>query len=201
MIFIIDYNLGNPESVRNILKHIGIDSKISNDPSEIRDASKLILPGVGNFKQGISNLHNMNLFPVLNELVLSQRIPILGICLGMQLLCDFSEEGDCNGLGWINANVLKFDKVNNHMKIPHMGWNYVNASSNNKLIITPELQRFYFVHKFYVKCNDSSNSVGVTDYFGNFTSMIQKDNIFGCQFHPEKSHRFGMSVLANFANL
>jgi glutamine amidotransferase len=202
MIVIIDYGIGNLASVLNMFKKIGIkDVCISSDISIIEKADKLLLPGVGSFDAGMNNLEKSELIPVLNKKVLIEKTPILGICLGMQLLTQKSEEGLKQGLGWIDGETVKFNFNNNaHLKIPHMGWNYVNVKKENPLIDINEKKRFYFVHSYYVKCKEEQ-SIGTTYYGFDFTCMINKENIFGAQFHPEKSLRFGMKFLENFVKL
>jgi glutamine amidotransferase len=200
MITIIDYGMGNLGSVYNMFKRVGVKSQISSDIKEIEKADKLLLPGVGAFDNAIKRLKEMDLIPVLNYKALEQKIPILGICLGMQLLTNGSEEGKEKGLGWIAADTLKFNFEDNRLKIPHMGWNTVTQS--NKSVLTdnlPEEPRFYFVHSYYVKVKDEKNSILKTNYGLEFDSAIQNGNIFGTQFHPEKSHKFGMKIFENFA--
>jgi glutamine amidotransferase len=202
MIVIIDYGIGNLASVLNMFKKIGAkDVCVSSDNSIIEKADKLILPGVGSFDAGMNNLEKSELIPVLNKKVLIEKTLILGICLGMQLLTQKSEEGIKPGLGWIDGETLKFNfNNNNKLKIPHMGWNYVNVKKENTLIDINEKNRFYFVHSYYVKCKEEQ-SIGTTHYGHDFTCMVNKENIFGAQFHPEKSLRFGMKFLENFVKL
>jgi glutamine amidotransferase len=202
MIVVIDYGIGNIASVLNMFKKIGAkDVCISSDNSIIEKADKLLLPGVGSFDAGMNNLEKSGLIPILNNKVLIEKTPILGICLGMQLLTQKSEEGIKPGLGWIDGETLKFNfNNNNELKIPHMGWNYVNVKKENPLIDINEKNRFYFVHSYYVKCNEEQ-SISTTQYGFDFTCMVKKENIFGAQFHPEKSLRFGMKFLENFVKL
>jgi glutamine amidotransferase len=205
MIGIINYGLGNLKSVQNIVNKQNGNSIILNNPSDYNNnIDKLILPGVGSFDYGMQNLNNNNWVNLLNELVLIKKIPILGICLGMQLMCMNSEEGILNGLGWIDAKVLKFRNINlQKIKIPHMGWNTVEIINKNNLLfnsITKE-QRFYFVHSYYVKLNQQKDESTYTNYSLNFTSAFMKDNIYGVQFHPEKSHKFGMNLINNFISI
>lgn len=204
MIIIVDYKMGNIGSVVNMLKKIGVKSKLSANPEEILCAEKLLLPGVGSFDSGMRNLQDAGLIEVLNKRVLIDRIPILGICLGMQLLMDNSEEGSLAGLGWINGEVKRFDfgLDDRNLKVPHMGWNIVNPKETHTLFKDFEPEgRFYFVHSYYAKCKYDENILGVTNYGYEFTSCIRKENIFGAQFHPEKSHKFGMKILKNFAEM
>ncbi|MES2131524.1 MAG: imidazole glycerol phosphate synthase subunit HisH [Bacteroidota bacterium] len=203
MIVIIDYGIGNLASVLNMFKKIGVrDVIISGDKEVINKADKLLLPGVGAFDTGMSNLENSGLVPVLNKKVLEQKVPILGICLGMQLLTKRSEEGAKAGLGWIDGETVKFNlNPDLKLKVPHMGWNYINIKRENKLVDMQSKNRFYFVHSYYVKCFDESQSIATSNFGNDFTCMVNKENIYGAQFHPEKSLKFGMKVLENFANL
>jgi glutamine amidotransferase len=203
MIVIIDYGLGNLASVQNMFKKLGTkDVVISNDLDIIKKASKLILPGVGSFDTGMINLESSGLLNCLNEKVLVQKTPILGICLGMQLMTKKSEEGVKSGLGWINAETIKFNFPDDtSFKVPHMGWNYVSIKKENSLIELNTKNKFYFVHSYYVKCSDTEDIMGTTNYFEEFTCFFNHNNIFGVQFHPEKSLKFGMKLLENFAKL
>jgi glutamine amidotransferase len=199
MITIIDYGLGNLVSVKNMLKKLGINSLTTDKPDEINSAKKLILPGVGAFDNGMKLIKEKGLQDVLNKKVLIEKTPILGICLGMQLLTKSSEEGVLPGLGWIDANTVKFEFADKSLKIPHMGWNYIDVKKENKLIHRSGKQRFYFVHSYYVKCNTATDVIATSNYGMDFACSVNHDNIFGVQFHPEKSLKFGMSVLNNFA--
>ena len=203
MIVIIDYGLGNLASVLNMFKKIGVrDVIVSNDKDIISKAKKLILPGVGAFDAGMSQLEKLNLIPLLNKKVLEDKIPIFGICLGMQLLTKQSEEGVKKGLGWIEAETLKFDlNPSLKLKVPHMGWNYITVQKENPLIDLHSKNRFYFVHSYYVKCFNETQSLATSHFGTDFTCMVNKDNIYGAQFHPEKSLKFGMKLLENFAKL
>ncbi len=195
--------MGNLRSVMMKFERLKIQSRISRNPEEILSAEKLILPGVGHFAEGMKNIKEFGLLEVLNEVVLIKKKPVLGICLGMQLLTKHSEEGDCNGLGWIEASTRKFKfEENLKLRIPHVGWNKVNQKQKSILYKDiPNLTRFYFTHTYSVRCNDSAISYGETEYGDSFTSVIQKDNIFGTQFHPEKSHLLGLKLIENFSTL
>ena len=183
-----------------MLRKLGYDSLITNTIEDIERADKLILPGVGAFDKGMQNLKSLGLIPVLDRKV-KNGTPILGICLGYQLLSKSSEEGAVEaGLGWIDAETIKFKFEDNSIRVPHMGWNSLKNTEKSILFkgIVDD-NRFYFVHSYYVRCNDESIKAAETDYAGDFTSAIEKNNIFGVQFHPEKSHKHGMIVLKNFA--
>jgi imidazole glycerol-phosphate synthase subunit HisH len=200
MITIIDYKTGNLGSIQNILKKIGEQSVVTSDKDEIAKAKKLILPGVGAFDTGMQNLNDLGLIEVLNEKVLNQKTPVLGICLGMQLLSGGSEEGSLKGLGWIDAKAIRFrftDTV--EYKIPHLGWNFIKQHKQSRLLdnMYPDA-RFYFVHSYFIQAGSSQDVLTSTIYETEFTSAVEKDNIMGVQFHPEKSHKFGMKLLKNF---
>lgn len=203
MIVIIDYGIGNLASVLNMFKKIGTkDVMISGDPDQIYKADKILLPGVGAFDTGMANLENSNLIPVLQSKVLKEKVPLLGICLGMQLLTNKSEEGLKAGLGFIDAETVKFKFApEQNLKIPHMGWNYIKVQQQNKLIALDTKHRFYFVHSYYVKCNNLENSIATANYGQDFSCMINRENIYGAQFHPEKSLKFGMEILSNFSKI
>lgn len=203
MIKIIDYGMGNLGSIHNMFKHIGVESVITDDLGEIKSAKKLLLPGVGSFDKAMRRINEMGLREVLDEKAHVEKIPVMGICLGMQLLTGGSEEGNEKGLDWIEADTVKFRFENNHYKIPHMGWNLVHPQKQIPLIDDlPEEPRFYFVHSYYVKVKNEENTLLKTTYGDiEFDSGIVKDNIFGLQFHPEKSHKFGMKLFENFAKI
>jgi glutamine amidotransferase len=201
MINIIDYGMGNLGSVRNMLARVGAESTITSDPDDVAVATKLILPGVGSFDHAMQRLKLLDLLPVLREKVLSEGIPILGLCLGMQLLTNRSEEGELPGLGWIDAQTRRFD-VSDGLPVPHMGWNTVEASAQAGILTDlPEQSRFYFVHSYYVECESEYTVLGTTEYGTRFHSAIGRDNILGLQFHPEKSHRYGQLLLRRFNEL
>lgn len=196
--------MGNIASIENMLKKIGVKSIVTSDPAVIAEAEKIILPGVGSFDYGMNNLNQLGITEILKKKVLVEKTPILGICLGMQLLTKGSEEGVLPGLGFINAQTVKFTnkQLDEEIKIPHMGWNYIEV--NNKSILFDDIEeevRFYFVHSYYVKCEENKSVLAYTNYGKKFASVIGEDNIFGVQFHPEKSHRYGMNLLKNFVEL
>ena len=203
MIVIIDYGLGNLASVLNMFKKIGVtEVVVSGDMDVIAKANKLLLPGVGAFDGGMGNLEKSGLIPVLNNKAIKEKVPVLGICLGMQMLSKKSEEGVKPGLGWIDAETIKFElDPALKLKVPHMGWDYIKVKRQNPLIEIDSKSRFYFVHSYHVKCLDEKQSLATCNFGVDFTCMVNKDNIFGTQFHPEKSLKFGMKLLENFAKL
>lgn len=193
--------MGNIFSIVNMLKRIGYESYVAKSPVELEKATGIILPGVGSFDYGIKNLQDLGFYTYLTEIYPSLEKPLLGICLGMQLLTNSSEEGVLPGLGLIDAYTIKFPAQNgdSSYKIPHMGWNYVHDVDSMLLRGFQEIPRFYFVHSYYVHCKNQSDIDGTTDYSVSFSSIVNKGNTWGVQFHPEKSHRFGMQLLRNFA--
>ena len=197
--------MGNLGSIKNMFKYIGVESKIESDLDKIKNASKILLPGVGSFDTAMKKINESGLKEVLNEKALKEQVPVLGICLGMQLLTNSSEEGILDGLGWVDAKTMSFKSViDKKYRIPHMGWNIVSESNESKLtdgFKDFDETRFYFVHSYFVKVENEKNSILKTDYGLKFDSAIQKDNIFGAQFHPEKSHKFGMNIFKKFAKI
>jgi len=199
LITIIDYGMGNIASIQKMLKKIGYDSELTNNKERILNSQKIILPGVGAFDYGMKNLKDQDLIQVLRYKAIEKKTPFLGICLGMQLLGKSSEEGQEEGLSLIDFNTIKFKFDNVKLKIPHMGWNYIEYNSDSKLFKDMyEEARYYFVHSYYVENNDSY-TIARANYGFDFSAAVRKDNILGVQFHPEKSHKFGMRLLKNFA--
>jgi glutamine amidotransferase len=200
MVAIVDYGMGNLRSVEKACIRAGKECCITSDAAQIEKAEKLILPGVGHFKSGMENLKQRGLIEVLNRSVMDKKTPLLGICLGMQLLTNYSEEGKTKGLGWIDAETMKFDFDEvSRLKIPHIGWNNAVPAKPHWLfegISTNDL--FYFVHSYYVKVNTVDASVAQTTYGITFDASIQHQHIVGVQFHPEKSHDIGLTLLQNF---
>ena len=203
MIAIVDYGMGNIASIQNMLKRVDIrDAVLTSDIKQIERADKVILPGVGSFDTGMKNLIASGLISVLNTKALEHKVPVLGICLGMQLLTKKSEEGIEPGLGWIDAETKKFSfSGEEKLKIPHMGWNYVDVKHDSPLLTSGVKRKYYFVHAYYVKCNNESDVLATCNYGNEFTCMVNHENIFGAQFHPEKSHRFGIELFENFAKI
>ncbi|MEO0469614.1 MAG: imidazole glycerol phosphate synthase subunit HisH [Bacteroidota bacterium] len=202
MITIIDYQVGNLNSIRNMLKKAGVESRISADEAEIRSAEKLILPGVGHFDYGMRQLREAAFFETLNQRVLVDKVPVLGICLGAQLLTESSEEGNTAGLGWIRGKTIRFrqERMDDKLKVPHMGFNHVSLAKDSNLFadMHPD-PRFYFVHTFHLDIADQSDALVNCEYGYPFVAGVESDNILGVQFHPEKSHKFGLRLLENFA--
>lgn len=201
MITIIDYGVGNLGSILNILKKIGAEAVITSDAGVIQEANKLLLPGVGSFDAGMQKLENLGFVELLNKKVLDKKTPILGICLGVQLFTRKSDEGKRKGLSWLDAETVRFDpgKLSSGLKVPHMGWSKVNPARESLLFEnTSEELRFYFLHSYHLKCYDQKDVLAFSDHGYEFVSVIEKDNIVGVQFHPEKSHKFGMQLLKNF---
>lgn len=199
-IVIIDYGMGNLRSVQKAFEHVGHDALISRNQDDIRNASKIILPGVGAFKDAMHNLHSLGLIDLLNEEILEKKKPFLGICLGMQLIATKSYEfGETQGLGWIDAQVVPFPST--ELKTPHVGWNgvqYANASPLFENI--PDNSDFYFVHSYYFDA-DRTYATGICDYGTEFIASVQKENIYATQFHPEKSQIHGLKIIENFSKL
>ncbi len=203
MIVIVDYGLGNLGSIKNMLQFIGFDALISSDKEQISAAEKLILPGVGSFDQGMINLREKELLPVLNQRVLTDKVPILGICLGMQLFGLKSEEGTLPGLSWIEQETKKFDpKDHQSFPVPHLGWEYVSFKEENSQLLKgfSDETKFYFAHSYYVNCKNPEEVILQADYIQPFHAGVQKGNMMGVQFHPEKSHKYGMQLLTNFVS-
>lgn len=201
MIAIIDLNLGNIGSIRNMIKKIGAESVAASTAGDIKEADKIVFPGIGTFDSGMTKLKELGLDGVLRRKVLEQGTPLLSICLGMQLLTKRSDEGKLVGLGWVNAETIRFSPTldGKPLRIPHIGWNYVSQLKSSKLLEDlEECARFYFVHSYFVSCLNQEDVLTETYYGHPFTSSIEKDNILAVQFHPEKSHKFGMKLFRNF---
>lgn len=201
-ILVVDYGMGNIASVANMVRKLGGSAEVSGQMERILAASKLILPGVGAFDHGVNQLHVLGIFSVIQEMA-SRGVPILGICLGMQLLSNRSEEGRLNGLALIDAEFKRFSfEINSLFRVPHVGWNHVRVVKENPLIPKDgSEQRFYFTHSYHAVCANEGDVLATTEYGYSFASAYCRDNVFGVQFHPEKSHRFGMELIKNFLEL
>lgn len=198
---IVDIGVGNAKSVQNMLRRLGVVASLTSSKEEIYEARRLILPGVGSFDRGVSALESFEgLKGALQEMVGDRKIPFLGICLGMQMIYDTSSEGSKCGLGWLRGN-SKLISSSDGLPVPHMGWNNVHVSQTNRLVTDIQQSRFYFAHSYCVHPSDPNEVIGTVDYGERIVAMINKDNIFGVQFHPEKSHQFGMEFFRNFLRL
>ena len=206
MIAIIDYGLGNVGSVSNMLMRLGADVQITDNPRVVEQAEKIILPGVGRFDQGMKNLNRSGLLPTLEKQVFTKKTPVLGICLGMQLFSQKSDEGQLGGLGWIAAETVRFrfEDTFADLRVPHMGWNTLIKRQDHPLVSNlfgmPDL-RFYFAHSYHIQCLHRENILVETLYGNPFPSIIRHNNIMGVQFHPEKSHKYGLALMQNFIEM
>lgn len=201
---IVDYGAGNIGSIHNMIKRLGGDSYLVKDPYSLIDAERLILPGVGNFDHGMKMLLESNLFDSIKEYINLKQRPLLGICLGAQLLTKRSEEGELEGFGFFDAEVLHFSKLPNveKIRIPHMGWSHIQFDNDKKLFKNlPSSPRFYFVHSYYLHSNVDSEILCTAKYKSPFVAGLQKANVWAVQFHPEKSHKYGMQIFQNFLKL
>jgi glutamine amidotransferase len=204
MIAIIDYGLGNVKAFAHVYKNLNIPFIIAQKPDDLLNAAKIILPGVGAFDHAMERLNASGMHELLDDMVLRKNMPVLGVCVGMQMLANFSEEGKLPGLKWIDGEVKKFisPAVNDSFYIPHMGWNNISPIHGNKLLNgLDENSRFYFLHSYYFHCSSPETSLAVTNYGIRFSCVVNKKNIYGVQFHPEKSHQWGIQLLKNFAEL
>jgi imidazole glycerol-phosphate synthase subunit HisH len=198
---IINYRSCNCASIQNMIHRLGHEATIADSSDELDGVGGLILPGVGSFDTGMRNLEKLGFIPHLEDLVLGKELPILGICLGMQLMAESSEEGEKEGLKWIKGRLQRFRFEGPPRPIPHMGWNEVQPTRTTKLFPSPEKRRFYFVHSYHMVLDDPAHAMTSTLYGYNFVSSVNVENIFGVQFHPEKSHRFGMMMLSKFLEI
>jgi len=201
---IVDYGLGNVFAFANIYKGLNIDATIARTPAELERASKIILPGVGAFDHAMERLEQSTMRPVLDDLVLQKRVPVLGVCVGMQMLGRSSEEGKLRGLGWLEGEVRGFKSQSGFdLPVPHIGWNDIDAAPGGSGLFT-QLEhgsQFYFLHSFYFDCDDSADIAAASTYGIRFSCAVRRDNVYGVQFHPEKSHQQGTQLLRNFAAL
>ncbi len=204
MITIVNYGSGNIRAIGNVYDRLKIPYVVAENPGEIKKAKKLILPGVGSFDYNMDQLNRSGLRAALDEMVLEKKVPVLGICLGLQIMAEKSEEGNVKGLGWVSGTVKKFDEklIPFKPKLPHMGWNSIKVYSAPELFNGVDIEKgFYFIHSYYVEAGNIEDVLTTTEYGREFVSGIHKDNIYAVQFHPEKSHSNGIQLLKNFAEL
>lgn len=204
MIAIIDYGLGNVRAFKNVYERLNIPVKVVKRPDELMNVSRIILPGVGSFDYAMNQFNESGMRGEVEDLVFNKGIPILGICVGMQMMAKSSEEGRLPGLGWIDGTVMQFnpDLIKFKTKLPHMGWNSINIRKENRILHQlDKSSRFYFLHSYYFQCENENDILCETKYAITYTSLVNKDNIFGVQFHPEKSHSNGVQLLLNFSKL
>ena len=203
MIALVDYGLGNIQAFANIFRHLGIEAVPASTANDLRAASKIILPGVGAFDWAMTRLQESGLRDVLDEEVLEAKKPVLGICVGMQMMARSSEEGKLSGLGWIDATVERFETrfLESKTHLPHMGWNDVTPLETGNLFSGLNTPRYYFLHSYFMKTDCEKNVLATSNYGVTFTSAVQSGNVYGTQFHPEKSHQWGIRLLKNFAEL
>ena len=203
MIVILNYGVGNLGSVQNMLKKAGFESELASDIATVKNAQKVILPGIGAFDHCMQKFNASGLRPMVEQKIMQDKVPLLGICVGLQMLMENSEEGTEPGLGWIAGKTVKFKKDGlGDLKIPHMGWTDVKRSKDSALINNlGDQPRFYFVHSYHVSPDHPEDELLSAHYGYDFTAAINRDNIFGVQFHPEKSHKYGMKILENFSRL
>lgn len=204
MITLIDYGVGNINAFVNVYKRVDVPVKIARTKEDLDGAKKLILPGVGHFDHAMTQLNNSGMRDTLDKMVLEDKVPVIGICVGMQMMANHSDEGKLDGLKWIDASVRKFDEstIKQVTRLPHMGWNDVKPVKDISLFKGLEKEAiFYFLHTYYFECNNQEDIMAVTDYGINFASAAHHENKYGIQFHPEKSHQYGEILLHNFAKL
>lgn len=206
MIVIVDYGLGNIKAFANVYKRLNINAVYASTPEQLERATKIILPGVGAFDHAMRMLNESGLRECLDMLVLEKKIPIIGICVGMQMMANQSEEGVSDGLGWIDGTVKRFsyecEIISRQHPLPHMGWNNINSLRNSALVENlDELKRFYFLHSYYFECNNADDVVATANYGFDYACIVNHGNVYGIQCHPEKSHHNGVALLKNFAEL
>lgn len=206
MITIVDYGLGNIKAFANVYKRLNIPACYASTPEQLQQASKIILPGVGAFDHAMHKLNTSGLRETLDNLVLEKKVPVIGICVGMQMMANDSEEGTSKGLGWINGTVKRFsypnDEVAKKHPLPHMGWNDINPVKASALVANlDEYKRFYFLHSYYFQCVNAADIVATANYGFDYACIVNHGNVYGIQCHPEKSHHNGVALLKNFAEL
>lgn len=203
MIGIVDYGLGNISAFANVYKILGVDCKLVATPEELATVDRIILPGVGAFDHAMTALNNSGMREQLDKMVLEQKVPVVGICVGMQMMAKSSEEGTLPGLGWIDAKVKKMDvtQLRSKTHLPHMGWNTISKNGNPMFTGLPDNPRFYFLHSYYFECTNEGDSIACSNYGFEFTCAANYENVYGIQFHPEKSHQNGVQLLKNFATV
>ena len=198
-ISIIDYGLGNISAFARSFELLRVDYDVISERKDLKNSNRLILPGVGSFDWAMKLLKKTEINKMLDELVLEKNIPVLGVCVGMQIMCRSSSEGSEDGLGWFNLDVKKIPESNS-LRLPHMGWGDLILNKNNEIFKDINNPKYYFLHSYYVEDTANENTIATVDYGNNLTAAIQKENIFGCQFHPEKSHNWGLQLLQNFSS-
>ena len=203
MLAIVNYGVGNLASIFNMFKKIGVQSVIADNPEQIREANKIILPGIGAFDHCMQQFNRSGLRPLVEEMVFDKKTSVLGVCVGCQMLMESSEEGNEPGLGWLKGKVIRFrqDQLPQGYKVPHMAWTDVLPANNAAIYRGIAEPRFYFVHSYHILADDRADVTGFSEYGYEFTASVGKDHIQGVQFHPEKSHKFGMQLYSNFSKL
>jgi len=204
MIAIVDYGSGNIQAIKNIYKKLKVDTKFVSKPEDFEGITKIILPGVGAFDEAMSKLNESGMRQILDEMVIEKAVPVLGICVGMQIMAKASDEGELKGLGWFDAEVKLFDSktIKHKPKLPHMGWNEIRPEMEHPMLKEIDLEKgYYFLHSFYFKCLDQDDILATAEYGKQFHCAVSKKNILGFQFHPEKSHSNGINLFKNFAEL
>jgi glutamine amidotransferase len=202
MLTVVNYGLGNVQAFVNIYQRLNVPVRVGSTVTELMAADRLILPGVGAFDWAMTRLNESGLRAALDDLVLRRRVPVLGVCVGMQMMGHRSEEGVLRGLGWIDAEVVRFSAAKiAHAPLPHMGWNDVKPAAVDTLFKGIQAPRYYFLHSYYVVANRSADVLALANYGGDFAAAVRRGNVYGTQFHPEKSHQWGIDLLGNFAGL
>ncbi len=201
MIAIVDYGVGNVRAFLNIFKEIHVGAFLAQNKQDLQKASKIILPGVGAFDWAMEKLDKSGMRDTLDDLVLDRKIPVVGVCVGMQMMANSSAEGKKPGLGWIPGTVEKFSNLDNSHPLPHMGWNTIQAQKKDDILRDIKNPQFYFLHSYYFSPADTDHILGKTYYDGAFPSIVNKEKIYGIQCHPEKSHHWGISLLKNFSKI